>query len=403
MKLKYPIPSNEEERVWALSEFEIDYTEVSEKFKDLTKLAAKIAGTEISLINLIDSYTQWTIANYGLPGEQLPREDSVCQYTIMAPDEFEVKELSKDERFHTRDYVVNPPYVNYYFGIPLKTPNGYNLGALCVLDKVTKELSPEKIEVLKIIASEVVNRLISFKTIQELKQDVSVMKDNQKKMAHDIRGPIGGIISLTQIIKDKGDKNQLNDVLDFINMINRASSSILDMATDILNAEDRRMQLESTKSENAFKINAFKEKLLRLYAPQATNKEIDFSVNIHSDNVITHYLPKSKLLQIAGNLISNAMKFTPKEGAVTVDLCVSVNDDEHVLKLVVSDTGIGLTQGEIDKVLTGNKSSTEGTEGEGGYGFGLSLVKRLVDELKGTLNIESTKEIGTKFIIEVKF
>ncbi|MFX8933892.1 hypothetical protein ABTN02_19410, partial [Acinetobacter baumannii] len=91
---KYPIPSNEAERLWVLSEFDIDYTEVSDVFKDLTRLAAKIAGTEISLINLIDTYTQWTISNYGLPIEQMDREDSVCQYTIAQPESFELKKLS---------------------------------------------------------------------------------------------------------------------------------------------------------------------------------------------------------------------------------------------------------------------------------------------------------------------
>lgn len=82
---------NEEERVWTLSQFDIDYLEISDSFKDLTRLAAKIAGTDISLINLIDSYTQWTIANYGLNIEQMPKEESVCQYTIKVPQRFEVK------------------------------------------------------------------------------------------------------------------------------------------------------------------------------------------------------------------------------------------------------------------------------------------------------------------------
>jgi hypothetical protein len=54
----------------------------------MTKLAAKVAGTDISVINLIDMYTQWTVSNFGMDLDQMPREDSVCQYTIMQNDAF---------------------------------------------------------------------------------------------------------------------------------------------------------------------------------------------------------------------------------------------------------------------------------------------------------------------------
>ena len=153
-----PIPKNEDERVWALTEYDIDYSDTASLLKDLVELAAKIAGTKISLINLIDTYTQWTVANFGLPLEQMSREDSVCQYTIINNDGFEVKSLSSDDRFKDKFYVVDNPNLEYYFGIPLATAEGYNLGALCVLDTAAKELSPEKVELLKIVAKEVVNR-----------------------------------------------------------------------------------------------------------------------------------------------------------------------------------------------------------------------------------------------------
>jgi len=78
--MQAPIPHNEDERVWALTEFDIDYSDTSDLLKDLVELAAKIAGTQISLVNLIDTYTQWTVANFGLPIDQMKREESVCNY-----------------------------------------------------------------------------------------------------------------------------------------------------------------------------------------------------------------------------------------------------------------------------------------------------------------------------------
>ena len=167
-----PIDANEINRVLRLSEFDIDYSETQESLKDLTRLAAKVAGTSISLVNLIDIFTQWSISNYGLALEQIPKEDSVCQYTIVAKENFEVKDLTKDDRFKDKFYVTDEPKVTYYFGVPLQTNDGFNIGALCVMDKIGKEVTPEKAELLKIIASEIVSRLTEFQAIKQLRNSV---------------------------------------------------------------------------------------------------------------------------------------------------------------------------------------------------------------------------------------
>ncbi|HET8865190.1 MAG TPA: sensor histidine kinase, partial [Gracilimonas sp.] len=75
-----PIPDNEFNRLLKLSEYDLDYSEIQHKLDDLTRLAAFVAGTPISLINLLDNTTQWTVSNVGLDLFQMPREESVCQY-----------------------------------------------------------------------------------------------------------------------------------------------------------------------------------------------------------------------------------------------------------------------------------------------------------------------------------
>lgn len=66
-------------RVLELAEYDLDYSSLTDHFKDLSKLAARVAGTDISLVNIIDSYTQWTVSRHGLEVDSMPREDSVCQ------------------------------------------------------------------------------------------------------------------------------------------------------------------------------------------------------------------------------------------------------------------------------------------------------------------------------------
>lgn len=392
----------EEERIWDLSQFDIDYLEVSDLLKDLTRLAAKIAGTEISLINLIDSYTQWTVARYGMTLEQMPREESVCQHTIQGPQQFEVKKLSEDERFKDKLYVVGDPHADYYFGVPLTTNRGYHVGALCVLDKQEKNLSPEKIDLLKIVAREVVNRLETIKTIHELKDIATAARDNQRKVAHDIRGPLAGIVGLTQVINEQSQDLSKEEVLEFVHMIYKAGNSLLDLASEILNQEDRLELTKQPVKKNAYTIHALKEKLERLYGPQALNKDIVFKVQIDPSSAADALFSKNKIIQIIGNLVTNAIKFTPAGGKVEVNLRLATGKDLcKILHIIVNDTGVGLAHDEILKILNKEKKSTAGTDGETGFGFGLSLVKRLVDDLKGEMQVLSTPGNGTTFNITV--
>lgn len=402
-----PVPDNEMERILKLSELDVDYAEVQDSLQDLSKLAAKVAGTPISLINLIDSFTQWTVSNYGLPLEQMPRHDSVCQYTIVAREEkLEVKDLSVDDRFKDKFYVTGPPLLKYYFGVPLQTTDGLNLGALCVLDKVGREISPEKIELLKIIANEIVNRLTAYQVIKELKSKVREAGDTQRKVAHDIRGPLGGIVSLAQIISQQGNENKMDQVLEFIGLIQKSGRSLLELANEILGA-DKRVDASAVRNSqtqataDTFTLQVFKDKLEKLFTPQAIPKDIRFTVRIH-DQHETIPFSKNKLLQITGNLISNAIKFTPQHGSVTVELGLVVTSADKNLQIKVTDTGVGLDAVAVQQLLTqGAVSSTSGTVGEQGYGFGLALVKHLVDDLKGNIDVVSKPGEGAVFTIAI--
>jgi signal transduction histidine kinase len=399
MNANPPVPSNEMERLQRLSEFDLDYSDAHESLRDLTKLAAKIAGTSISLINLIDAFTQWSVSNYGLSIDQMAREDSVCQYTIVAKENFEVKDLSADERFRDKSYVTDEPHVTYYFGVPLQTSDGYNIGALCVLDKTGKEISAEKVELLKIIANEIVSRLAAFQMVQRLKNTVKEAKEKQRRVAHDIRGPLGGIISLSQIITSQGENNNISDVLTFVNMIQKSGTSLLDLANEILSAP-KTNQLAGDIFLEEFNLAALRNKLEKLYLPQAITKNISYTVMVKGGND-TLPISKNKLLQVAGNLISNAIKFTPQGGNVSAELSLSATDKGKNLQIRVEDSGIGVDEESIRQIMNGDAVSNSGTQGEQGFGFGLSLVKHLVDELNGTINIQSRKGEGAVFEINL--
>jgi signal transduction histidine kinase len=325
----------------------------------------------------------------------MPREQSVCQYTILEDDHFEVQDLSNDDRFSDKPYVNSPLNLRYYFGIPLTTPDGYNIGALCVMDSKIKKLTPEKIELLKIIAGEIIVRLNTVKLVNDLKIKLIDAENNQKKVAHDIRGPISGIIGLSEIIKGQGEKNEIKDVLELVTMISKSGRSVLELADEILN---HKQILSTNFNEDIFNLLIFKEKLQKLYSLQARNKNIKFEIDVDPEDENIN-ISREKLLQIVGNVISNAIKFTPVSGSIAVNLALQLNENAKILTIKVTDTGIGLSNETIAKILGNSAHTSHGTSGEKGYGLGLPMVNNLVKSLNGLMSIKSEINKGTTFEI----
>lgn len=393
-KLKdIPIQQDERQRVLSLTELDLDYSELKSYLSDLTGLASRISGAGISLVNLIDSYTQWTVSSEGLDIDQMDRNDSVCRITIQQTDDFEVEDLTRDYRFSDKFYVTGDPYLKYYYGIPLVSKSGYHIGALCVLDQEKVELDPEKKEMLKMISREIVNRITFLKEQKMLREQINAITSTQRKVSHDIRGPITGIIGLADIIHNDVEERDMHDLLELILLIRKGGESVLELADGIMN--QGRGRQEPGKDE--FSCSTFCEKLRQLYKPQAVNKNIELMISyfLRSDKLT---FPKSRLLQIAGNLISNSIKFTPEGGKVeaTIGMGEKPHGIPNILQIEVRDTGCGMTDEQIrDIYQQAEHVTTPGTNGETGYGFGLMLVQHLIRKAGGTLEIQSEGGSGT--------
>lgn len=362
------------DRLTKLADYDIDYSKDFADLDDLSKLAAHISDTPISLINLIGANTQWSISNYGLDVEQIQRKDSICDYTILENEYLELTDLDKNDVFKDKLHVAGDPKIIYYFGIPLKTMDGVNIGAVCVMDQQNHSFSPEKIEMFKIIAEEIMRRLDNRKLVKDLKQSLEEANDRSRKVSHDIRGPIGGIIGLSQIIKENAEDQDLSNIIELIEMINKGGKTVLELADEILSTQRKTNDPQSHKRES-ITLSTLKEKLIDLYKPQAQLKEIDFRINIDLENRGLLF-PKNKMLQIFGNMISNALKFTEKKGEVTVAF-------------------------GFEDAAESRATLTPGTDNERGFGFGFQLSKHLISTLKGSLEISSKVGEGSEIKVKV--
>lgn len=390
--MQQTIPSFEWLRLKSLADYDVDYSIKDVNLDNLSKLASAIAGTEISLVNLIDHNTQWSVGANGVEIQQMPREDSVCQYTILGQEAFEVRDLSADYRFKEKFYVAEDPFLRYYFGIPLINSEGMPLGALCVMDKKPKQLNDDQQYQLQLLAKEVVERLEEKKQRLRIQQKFDELRLSHKKVAHDIRGPLGGILGIAEIVESEINEISKKEILEFLMLIKKSSQNLLELSDELMN-----QNISSNPSGNIelnLTLEVLKEKLEGLYSVQAAQKEIGLSVHVNGKNFKVPF-QKSKILQIAGNLITNGLKFTPSHGTVKVMLEIIDYAYQDILCLSVQDTGIGINADQLKLILNGKSDSAEGTKGEQGYGFGLNLVKYLVDTLEGEMFIESREGTGT--------
>jgi adenylate cyclase len=153
-----PIPANEDQRLSALQRYDILDSEREQLFDDLTRLAADLCGTEVSLITLVDKDRVWLKSSVGITGHEMPREGTPCSHAIVTEDGLVVPDLRSDARFSNGG--AGPENgMQFYAGTPLRTRDGYNLGTLCVLDNKPREISDEQLKRLKMLARQAMSQI----------------------------------------------------------------------------------------------------------------------------------------------------------------------------------------------------------------------------------------------------
>ncbi len=173
-----PMPANESQRLEALRAYQILDTLPENELDDIARMASEICGTPISLVTLIDKDRQWFKAKIGLDSEETTRDVSFCQYTIMGREVFEVTDALRNERFAQNPLVLGDPHIRFYAGAPLITPDGFNLGSLCVIDRIPRQLTTEQKKALESLARFVISQF----ELRKKRSELEVVKTQYHKM-----------------------------------------------------------------------------------------------------------------------------------------------------------------------------------------------------------------------------
>ena len=153
--MKAPVPQDEEARLERLRQYQVLDTAAEQVFDDITKMAADVCQTPISLLTFLDKNRQWFKSNIGLSAKETSRDIAFCAHAILQRDLFVVPDAMSDERFARNPLVTHDPNIRFYAGMPLVTDDGHALGTLCVLDRVPRELTQDQANKIKALAKSV--------------------------------------------------------------------------------------------------------------------------------------------------------------------------------------------------------------------------------------------------------
>ncbi len=162
-------PTDEDERLAALRRYNALEGGHEKSFEDLAGLAAKICGTPVSFISLVDEDTLTLKAAVGMPGvETLARKEAFCSHAILEDDVMIVPDASGDARFADYPIVRAENGLKFYAGSPVTTEDGHNLGTICVLDHNPRGLDEAQLEAMRALSRQVMSQLELRRNLDEL-------------------------------------------------------------------------------------------------------------------------------------------------------------------------------------------------------------------------------------------
>lgn len=150
---------DEPARIAALQRYDVLDTPPEAPFDKITNLVRTVLGVPMSAVSLIDAERQWFKSHPGLDSGETARNLAFCDHTIRTREPMVIEDASKDARFSQNALVTGAPGIASYAGVPLETPDGYNIGSLCAIDTRPRSFDPAQIEILKGLAALVVEQL----------------------------------------------------------------------------------------------------------------------------------------------------------------------------------------------------------------------------------------------------
>ena len=235
-------------------------------------------------------------------------------------------------------------------------------------------------------------------------EDASLAKTRfLNNMSHDIRTPMNAILGYAQLMEEELKEKDLPETSDHLEKLQQSGNlllSIINNVLDMARIESGKMEID----ENYGRIEDIRQTLFEIFGDEAKKKNIalHYTINVEHEHILTD---TTKVKEIFVNILSNAIKYTPSGGSVMINIDELVCDEPGymMVRTRVSDTGIGMSQDYLTKIFDAFTRERNTTKSKiTGSGLGMSIVKRCVDLLGGTIDVESEPGKGSTFTVTLK-
>ena len=235
-------------------------------------------------------------------------------------------------------------------------------------------------------------------------EDASLAKTSfLHNMSHDIRTPMNAVLGYAQLMKDELKGKGMPETLEHLEKLQQSGNlllSIINNVLDMARIESGRMEIDESYAQ----IEDIRQDLFEIFDDEAKKKNIAFTytMNVEHDHVLTDI---TKVKEIFVNILSNAIKYTPAGGSVMVNIDELPCDEPEymIVRTRINDTGIGMSQEYLTKIFDAFTREQNTTKSKiAGTGLGMSIVKKYVDLLGGTIDVESELGTGSAFTVTLK-
>ena len=244
----------------------------------------------------------------------------------------------------------------------------------------------------------------SAKVALKSAEDASLAKTQfLHNVSHDIRTPMNAILGYSELMKNELKDNDLPKVFEHLNKLQKAGNillSIINNVLDMARIESGHMELD----ENYANIEDIRQRLIEMFEDEAKKKNIHvrYTFNVEHKHVMADV---TKVEEIFVNILSNALKYTPSNGSVEVNVDELSCDEPGymIVRTSIMDTGIGMSQEYLEKIFESFSRERMTSSKISGTGLGMAIVKKYVDLLGGTIDVKSVLGKGSTFIVTLKY
>ncbi len=250
--------------------------------------------------------------------------------------------------------------------------------------------------VLRDISSRIKNQRKLHESQMELKEANSAKEKIFSIIAHDLIGPIGTNKSIVDLIVSQVDELSHDEILTLITSLKPSLDSTYSLIENLLSWA--RIQQNRLKPNfEVISVSSIVDAVVNQLEGQASRKSIRLEVDIDKD--VNIFADKNQMDIVLRNIVSNAIKFSN----LGSDVLIQITSTGTNAEICITDNGIGISQEQIDSIVTGKGSNEirRGTDNEKGTGFGLVIVNEFVRNNFGKVNISSNPGVGTTFRISI--